>query len=84
MTIIIYYEYKRIFLMGQAMKSKKLLVIIMIVILAIAILAGCNNKTDYDENIVANGNFENYNSQETLAEGWTIKPGTTPIWMRNE
>lgn len=70
--------------MGQAMKNKKLLVIIMIVILAIAILAGCNNKTDYDENIVANGNFENYNSQEMLAEGWTIKPGTTPIWMRNE
>ena len=46
---------------------------------------GCNsNKVDYDSEIVVNGGFENYNSQEMIADGWNIKSGTTVNWVRND
>ncbi|MCX4362134.1 MAG: carbohydrate binding domain-containing protein [Clostridia bacterium] len=67
------------------MKSKRLLIIALIAVIALLALAGCNqNKVDYDSEIVVNGGFENYNSQEDIAEGWTVNPGTTVTWPRND
>ncbi len=67
------------------MKSKKLLIITLIALIALVALVGCNsNKVDYDSEIVVNGGFENYNSQEMIADGWNIKSGTTVNWVRND
>ncbi|MDE5654584.1 MAG: hypothetical protein K2I46_03135, partial [Clostridia bacterium] len=67
------------------MKSKKLLIIMLIALIALVALVGCNsNKVDYDTEIVVNGGFENYNSQDKIADGWTINPGTDVSWVRNE
>lgn len=67
------------------MKSKKLIIITLIAIIALVALVGCNKgKVDYDSEIVVNGGFENYNSQDKIAEGWTIKSGTTVSWVRND
>ncbi|MDE6276291.1 MAG: hypothetical protein K2M75_07160 [Clostridia bacterium] len=67
------------------MKSKKLIIITLIALIALVALVGCNKgKVDYDSEIVVNGGFENYNSQDKIAEGWTIKSGTTVNWVRND
>ena len=67
------------------MKSKKLLIIIAVVILATLVFAGCNNnKVDYDVNIVANGGFEDYNGADSMADGWSLRQGTSVSWGRNE
>lgn len=65
------------------MKSKKLLIIIAVVIIAILVFAGCTDKVDYDENIVANGGFEEFDAEDT-AGGWTVRQGTTAAWGNNE
>lgn len=63
------------------MKSKKLLIITLIALIALVALVGCNKgKVDYDTEIVVNGGFENYNSQDNIVDGWS---GTKVSWERN-
>ena len=67
------------------MKSKKLLIVTLIALIALVALVGCDsNKVDYDTEIVGNGGFENYTSQDAIADNWTINPGTTVNWIRND
>ncbi|MDE5756010.1 MAG: hypothetical protein K2I23_02875, partial [Clostridia bacterium] len=57
----------------------------LIAIIALVALVGCSKgKVDYDSEIIVNGGFENYNSQDKIADGWTIKSGTTVNWVRND
>lgn len=64
--------------------KKKLVIILLIAVFAFVLLAGCNqNKTDYDTEIIVNGDFENYNTQDSKAETWTVQAGTKANWGRN-
>lgn len=64
--------------------KKKLVIILLIAVFAFVLLAGCNqNKTDYDTEIIDNGDFENYNTQDSKAETWTVQAGTKANWGRN-
>ena len=56
------------------MKSKKLLIITLIIVIALVALVGCNKgKVDYDTEILVNGEFENYHLQDgrNVADNWT-------------
>lgn len=64
--------------------KKKFVIILLIAVFAFVLLAGCNqNKTDYDTEIIVNGDFENYNTQESKADTWTVQSGTKANWGRN-
>lgn len=64
--------------------KKKLVIILLIAVFAFVLLAGCNqNKSDYDTEIIVNGDFENYNAQDSKAETWTVQSGTKANWGRN-
>ncbi len=70
--------------------KKKLIVVLLIALVALIALAGCNpNKADYDTEIIKNGDFESFNAQQSeenksQADNWFIKKGTTENWGRNE
>ncbi|MDE6757919.1 MAG: carbohydrate binding domain-containing protein [Clostridia bacterium] len=62
--------------------NKKIIIVLLIAALALVALVGCN-RVGLDTEIVVNGDFENYDSENSVAEGWSINPGTTANWSPN-
>lgn len=62
--------------------KKKLIVVLLIALVASLALMGCS-RVKPDTEILVNGGFETYDSENKTADGWTIKPGTTANWGAN-
>ena len=64
--------------------KKKLVIILLIAAIAFVMLAACDSyKADYDTEILANGNFETFDSEASKASVWTVQAGTKANWGRN-
>lgn len=62
--------------------KKKIIIVLLIAVVALVALAGCN-RVKLDTEILVNGDFEIYDAENKTAEGWTINPGTTANWGAN-
>ena len=63
--------------------KKKIIIVLLIAVVALVALAGCN-RVKLDTEILVNGDFEIYDAENKTAEGWTINPGTTANWGANK
>ena len=62
--------------------KKKFIIVLLIAVVALVALVGCN-KVQPDTEILVNGDFEKYDSENSIAEGWSINPGSTANWSNN-
>lgn len=65
------------------MKKKAVIILLIVTIVSLVLVACSANKTDYDTEIIANGDFEKFDAETTKASDWNIQAGTTANWGRN-